>query len=216
MSQTWVNEIVGQSASVGDESLIVHESQLWNIPPFEDLTWALVRVGCRAAPFPAAVLFNGYGVTSDHYRSIANRLASWGYAVIQVEPSQCVLRPKTNDAQCWQICTSSAFCLFLCQWNFLFTHWLLYPGTPSRKTCICLRHIIMYAPAIHPSLFIISPFKQGCVCFQYDRSDTTPPSNDVELTYFDAIIKWRTAVNGSVDSQYGGKFAPESVVVGTE
>ena len=37
----------------------------------------------RSAPFPTALMFAGYGVTAAHYASIADRLATWGYAVIQ-------------------------------------------------------------------------------------------------------------------------------------
>lgn len=37
----------------------------------------------RSAPFPTAVMFPGYGVTAAHYGNIADRLTSWGYAVIQ-------------------------------------------------------------------------------------------------------------------------------------
>ena len=50
------------------------------------------------------------------------------------------------------------------------------------------------------------------LCMQYDRSQTAPPSNTVELGYFDSILAWRDAANAS--ASMAGKFATEVAVVG--
>ena len=47
---------------------------------------------------------------------------------------------------------------------------------------------------------------------QYDRSQNTPPSNDVELAYFDRILSWRATANTS--SGTAGQFAAEVAVIG--
>jgi hypothetical protein len=49
---------------------------------------------------------------------------------------------------------------------------------------------------------------------QYDRSQTVPPSNNVELAYFGGILAWRNAANVSADM--AGQFAPEVAVIGEQ
>ena len=48
---------------------------------------------------------------------------------------------------------------------------------------------------------------------QYERSQTAPPSNDVELAYFDVVLTWRDAANSSAGAA-PGQFAPDVAVIG--
>ncbi len=44
-------------------------------------------------------MFPGYGVTAAHYESIAERLASWGYAVIQASWTGTSESPVVHGAR---------------------------------------------------------------------------------------------------------------------
>ena len=88
-----------------------------------------------SGPYPTVLLFSGYQVASQYYKDIADRLASWGYAVVQYDRplppawtppndqeityppqvSQSLPGPSLGPVVClgcaWKLASSSSSCL---------------------------------------------------------------------------------------------------------
>ena len=148
---------------------------------------ATVPENCAAlpGPYPTIVIFSGFEVQARFYNTIADRLATWGYSVIQVSRATVGRRPGgaghrqgPQNLRCRGIAPLS-----------------LSEAPPRRLRCCFSSQLADRAPS--------------CACLQYDRpyNGAIVPPSEQETAYFPEILGWVADANATQGSPLYGAFS---------